>query len=329
MTHVNSDKITHYTRQQGSISDPPTFEPNSCPDPQYHYSGGHLIIYILKFSSIPTQWRLVALKVPEARTHCPTIIVFTTPVRFSERDTHLVLWLTYKETRIWFRFRRKKKRFPKMTGEARPQLPHMTSRHCSDNSAWHERLTQGTRPSTNPDRPKPDSMYHIRIASSRLTGLPTAHWSSQHPGRVCNQPRWLSFIPCGGFAEATTRYWATLGRGYPLLWPDTTFQRRLKCHAKCPSRGRRHLNTSTLTPNKTKSLIPNWPRLLITWSISENRDQYLYRIDGQIKISRFKVTENLWVLHKSKPLTRSGHFTSPWCCPKFWAKFWRSAWKWC
>ena len=37
------------------------------------------------------QWRLVALKVPEARTQCPTIIVFTTPVGFSERDTHLVL----------------------------------------------------------------------------------------------------------------------------------------------------------------------------------------------------------------------------------------------
>ena len=28
------------------------------------------------------QWRLVALKVPEARTQCPTIIVFTTPVGF-------------------------------------------------------------------------------------------------------------------------------------------------------------------------------------------------------------------------------------------------------
>ena len=42
-----------------------------------------------------------------------------------------VLWLTYKETRIWFRFRRKKMRFPKITGEARPQLPHMTSRHCA------------------------------------------------------------------------------------------------------------------------------------------------------------------------------------------------------
>ena len=37
------------------------------------------------------QWRLVALKVPEARTQFRTIIVFTTPVRFSERDTHLVL----------------------------------------------------------------------------------------------------------------------------------------------------------------------------------------------------------------------------------------------
>ena len=37
------------------------------------------------------QWRLVALKVPEARTQCRTIIVFITPVRFSERDTHLVL----------------------------------------------------------------------------------------------------------------------------------------------------------------------------------------------------------------------------------------------
>ena len=32
------------------------------------------------------QWRLVALKVPEARTQCPTIVVFTTPVGF---DTHL------------------------------------------------------------------------------------------------------------------------------------------------------------------------------------------------------------------------------------------------
>ena len=37
------------------------------------------------------QWRLVALKVPEARTQCLTIIVFTTPVGFSERDTHLLL----------------------------------------------------------------------------------------------------------------------------------------------------------------------------------------------------------------------------------------------
>ena len=36
-----------------------------------------------------TQWRLVTLKVPEARTQCPTIIVFTTPVGFGERDTHL------------------------------------------------------------------------------------------------------------------------------------------------------------------------------------------------------------------------------------------------
>ena len=35
------------------------------------------------------QWRLVALKVPEARTQCPTIIVFTTPVGFGEWDTHL------------------------------------------------------------------------------------------------------------------------------------------------------------------------------------------------------------------------------------------------
>ena len=31
----------------------------------------------------------MALKVPEARTQCPTIIVFTTPVGFGERDTHL------------------------------------------------------------------------------------------------------------------------------------------------------------------------------------------------------------------------------------------------
>ena len=35
------------------------------------------------------QWQLVALKVPEARTQCPPIIVFNTPVGFGERDTHL------------------------------------------------------------------------------------------------------------------------------------------------------------------------------------------------------------------------------------------------
>ena len=50
--------------------------------------------------AINGQWRLMALKVPEAWTQCRTGIVFTTPVGFSERDTHLVLQLTYKETRI-------------------------------------------------------------------------------------------------------------------------------------------------------------------------------------------------------------------------------------
>ena len=82
----------------------------------------------------------MALKVPEARTQCRTIIVFTTPVGFSERYTHLVLWLTYKETRIWFRFRRKKA-FSQNDrwgpAKARPQLPHMTSRHWWRHNPWH------------------------------------------------------------------------------------------------------------------------------------------------------------------------------------------------
>ena len=42
-----------------------------------------LIKTMLEDRSRDWQWRLVALKVPEARTQCRTIIVFTTPVGFS------------------------------------------------------------------------------------------------------------------------------------------------------------------------------------------------------------------------------------------------------
>ena len=55
--------------------------------------------------------------------------------------------MTYKEIRILFRFRQKKQPFPKMTGEARPQLPHMTSRHCKTvpEHRVHQQLYQNTR----------------------------------------------------------------------------------------------------------------------------------------------------------------------------------------
>ena len=42
-----------------------------------------------QLAPIALQWRFVALKIPEVRIQCPPVIVFTTPVGFGERDTHL------------------------------------------------------------------------------------------------------------------------------------------------------------------------------------------------------------------------------------------------